>query len=215
MILKKAQDYLERFPALREKIQAGLKAIGLHYTNHLRILHPLEVLIRDLGTEKIRAAVRQPLAGCEVAPYYGCLLVRPYPLSPGITLESLDALIPALGARLADFDMKTHCCGGSLTGTIEEVGNRLVYILLRRAKHLGANVLVTVCPLCQLNLEVQQRALLREYREDVAVPVPYFTQLIGLALGLPESELGLHRLLVPLETNSLTQGRTAREHVAA
>lgn len=202
MILKKAQDYLARYPEIRAKIDQALSAIGLKYQGTARIYHPLEILLRDVGLKNLKARVKNPLAGMNVTPYYGCLIARPYPLSDGLTLESLDQVVPALGANLVDFELKAHCCGGSLTGTIEDVGHRLVYILLRQAKRAQAHAMVTVCPLCQLNLEAHQREIRRIYGEEVSIPIPYFSQLIGMALGLSDKSLGLGRLLVPMQTRT-------------
>ncbi len=199
MVLKKAQDYLARYTNLRERIEAALARGGLRYSGNLQVRHPLEIVIEKIGVKALRDKVKRPLKGWNVAPYYGCLLTRPYTLRNGLTLEAFDTLIPALGANLVDFELKSRCCGGSLTGTINEVGDRLVYILLHEVKRQKANVLVTVCPLCQLNVEAHQKQIIRRYGEDVSIPVPYFTQLIGLALGIPEKDLGLDKLLVPLE----------------
>ena len=198
MVLKKTQDYLARYQELRARILPVLDKAGLHYEGKVKIRHPLEILLRDVGVKALKERVTRPLTGWKVAPYYGCLLVRPYALDNGFTLDKFDAFIPALGATLVDFEFKARCCGGSLTGTIEEVGERLVYILLQQAKRCNADVMVTVCPLCQLNLEAHQSKIVRRYGEDVKIPVPYFTQLIGLALGIPSRELGLEKLLVPL-----------------
>jgi len=215
MILKKTQDYLSRYGDLRSKVERALEKVGLRYEGKLRILHPLEVLLRDVGVKGLKAKVKKPLRGWNVAPYYGCLIARPYPLSEGFTLEAFDQFVPALGANLVDFELKARCCGGSLTGTIEEVGHRLVYILLSQAKRANADALVTVCPLCQLNLEAHQGKIKRQYGDDVAIPVPYFTQLIGMALGLSERALGLEKLLVPLRWDIGEKGHAAREPAAA
>ena len=120
-----------------------------------------------------------------------------------------------MGANLVDFELKDRCCGGSLTGTIEEVGHRLVYILLSQAKTAKADCLVTVCPLCQLNLEAHQGKIKRQYHDDVTIPIPYFTQLIGMALGLSEKALGLEKLLVPLDWKVGKKALAAREPAAA
>lgn len=216
MTLKKAQDYLGRYKELRSKIEAALATIGLRYQGTARIRHPLEILVRDVGVKTLKARVKRPLRGWNVAPYYGCLLVRPYALADGLTLEAFDTFIPALGANLVEFELKDRCCGGSLTGTVEEVGHRLVYILLHQAKRCHADVLVTVCPLCQLNLEAHQNKIKSRFGEDVSLPIPYFTQLIGLALGLSEKALGMEKLLVPLRWEELGErGREAREPAAA
>jgi heterodisulfide reductase subunit B len=168
-----------------------------------------------VGVKGLKAKVKRPLRGWNVAPYYGCLIARPYALSEGMSLEAFDAFIPALGANLVDFDLKARCCGGSLTGTIEEVGHRLVYTILHQAKQNNADLLVTVCPLCQLNLEAYQGKIKRQYGDDVTIPIPYFTQLIGMALGLPEKALGLEKLLVPLGWEVGEKGVAAREPAAA
>lgn len=198
MVLKKTQDYMARYGELRNKILPILSKAGLHYEGRVSIRHPLEILLRDVGMKALKDKVKRPLTGWRVAPYYGCLLVRPYALNDGLTLEKFDAFIPALGATLVDFELKSRCCGGSLTGTIEEVGERLVYIILQQAKRSNADALVTVCPLCQLNLEAHQGKITKRFREEVRIPIPYFTQLIGLALGIPAKVLGLEKLLIPL-----------------
>ena len=215
MILKKTQDYLARYGELRAKIDAALTSIGLRYEGKVQILHPLEIILRDVGVKALKAKVKRPLRGWNVAPYYGCLIARPYALSEGMSLEAFDQVIPALGANLVDFDLKARCCGGSLTGTIEEVGHRLAYIILHQAKRNNADVLVTVCPLCQLNLEAHQSKIKSRYGDDVTIPVPYFTQLIGMALGLSDKALGLEKLLVPLHWEVGEKGHAAREPAPA
>jgi heterodisulfide reductase subunit B len=215
MILKKTKDYLARYGDLREKIDTALATVGLRYEGKIEILHPLEIILRDVGVKGLKAKVKKPLRGWNVAPYYGCLIARPYALSEGFSLEAFDEFVPALGANLIDFELKARCCGGSLTGTVEEVGHRLVYILLHQAKLAKAHVLVTVCPLCQLNLEAHQGKIKKRYGDDVTIPIPYFTQLIGMALDLPEKALGLQKLLVPLHWEVGQKGLAAREPAAA
>ena len=213
MILKKSQDYLLRYGELREKVDRALATVGLKFQGKLQIRHPLEILLRDVGVKRLKERVKNPLKGWNVAPYYGCLIARPYPLGNGATLDNLDAMIPALGANLVEFPLRDHCCGGSLTGTIEEVGQRMAYIILHEGKRLKADVLVTVCPLCQLNLEAHQGAIKKRFGEDVATPIPYFTQLVGIALGIPDKVLGLERLLVPLHSEII--GKRGGAHVGA
>jgi heterodisulfide reductase subunit B len=215
MVLRKAKDYLARYGSLREETERALATAGLEYRGAAQIFHPLEILLRDVGVKGLKAKVKRPLRGWNVAPYYGCLIARPYALSEGMSLEAFDQVVPALGANLVDFDLKARCCGGSLTGTIEDVGHRLVYILLYQAKRNNADVMVTVCPLCQLNLEAHQGKIKRQYKDDVTIPIPYFTQLIGMALDLPEKALGLDKLLVPLRWEVAEKGHGAREPAVA
>jgi heterodisulfide reductase subunit B len=215
MVLNKAQDYLSRYADLRSRIDAALAKVGLRYEGKVQIRHPLEVLLRDVGVKRLKESVKRPLKGWNVAAYYGCLLTRPYALSGNFSLDAFDTVVPALGANLVPFALRDHCCGGSLTGTVEEVGRRLVYIILHEAKRSKADVMVTVCPLCQLNLEAHQGKMKSQYGEEISIPIPYFTQLIGLAMGLPEKAVGLDKLLVPLRMEIGEESRAARAPAAA
>jgi len=200
LVLMKTQDYIKQYPEIGTKVRKALAAAGLDYDSGVRIKHPLEVLVADVGLEAIRPKVKRELAGWKVAPYYGCQIVRPYhhfddPVYP----TSMDRLLQALGAEVVDYHLKTRCCGGSLMGTMEEVGLRLSYILLNEAHKRGANCIATLCPLCQFNLEAYQKKINARYGGDIAMPVLYFTQLLGVAFDLPQKQLGLHRSLVDVE----------------
>jgi heterodisulfide reductase subunit B len=105
----------------------------------------------------------------------------------------------AVGAYVVEYPLKAHCCGGSLMGTMEEIGVRLNFLLLKEAKARTANVLATVCPLCQYNLEAYQDKMRRAFSEDASLPVVYFTQLLGVAFGLSPASLGLQRNFVTAE----------------
>ncbi|WP_456434426.1 heterodisulfide reductase-related iron-sulfur binding cluster [Thermosulfuriphilus sp.] len=145
----------------------------------------------------IKESLRRPLKTLRVAPYYGCQYSRPslrveddaeYP-------QGLDALVLSLGAEVINFSSKAACCGAAQAITHEDVARRLVKKIILEARHKGADLIVTICPLCQFNLEVLQlRAGLRRN-----LPVIFFSQLIGLALGLPEEGLGFEKLLIPLQ----------------
>ncbi|MFB0516662.1 MAG: CoB--CoM heterodisulfide reductase iron-sulfur subunit B family protein [Candidatus Neomarinimicrobiota bacterium] len=198
-VLNKTQHYIDDYSQIGESIHSALAAASLSYTGRVQVRHPLDILVNDVGLEKIAGQVKRPLLGLRVACYYGCLLVRPYatfddPYHP----TTMDRLIRALGAEPVDWPLKTHCCGASLSGTIEEVGVRLSYILLSEARRRGANVVATACPFCQFNLECFQHQMIRDHGLAGEVPVGYFTQLAGIALGLPGRNLGLHRLTIPL-----------------
>lgn len=198
--LVKAQHYLEESEDVFLKVNRGLQSAGLRYSGRADVRHPLEVLVKDIGIEKIAKSVRKPLKGLRIAAYYGCQLVRPYAnFDDQHNPTTMDEILKAAGAQIVDWPLKTRCCGASLTGTIQDVGLRLSYVLLKEARRRKAQVVATACPLCQFNLECFQPTMARRYGEDVTLPVAYFTQILGIALGGSAKDLGLGRLFVPLE----------------
>ena len=196
LVLNKTQKGLKEHPELRRKVVNALKAGGLDYKGTIKVRHPLDVLVNDVGLEKISKFIRKPLKNLKLAAYYGCQLVRPYAtFDDQYDPVTMDNLIKAAGAECVDWPLKTHCCGGSLTGTVPDAGLRLAYNLIREAKRRGAGAMVTPCPLCQFNLDGYQDQIARKY-ERVDMPVLYFTQVLGLAMGLPESALGIKRGII-------------------
>jgi heterodisulfide reductase subunit B len=203
LALLKTQDYLARYPEIRSKVDGALDSIGRKYEGSLKVRHPLDILHNDLGLDAVKAKVSRSLKGLKVVPYYGCQIVRPYAVfDDASNPTTMDDLIEAVGAEVVDYPLKTKCCGGSLIGTVENVGLRLSYNLLKEAKKRGADVIVTICPLCQHNLECYQGGMEKKYDSELSIPVLYFTQLIGLALGIDEKELGLNRAIVPFKLKS-------------
>lgn len=199
LTLKKSNNFLTGGSEKSRKILAALEKAGCGYAGKVEVKHPLQILVQDDVLKKIKARVSQSLTGLRVACYYGCQLVRPFtdfddPDYP----TSLDRLMAAVGAEPVDFSGKTRCCGGSLTGTIENVGLRLNYILLKEAKRKGADVVSTICPLCQFNLEILQSKIIKQYKENIAVPILYFSQLVGLAMGISKDDLGFSRSIIDL-----------------
>jgi heterodisulfide reductase subunit B len=197
LVLNKAKHYIEEKPIVGRYIREALKAADLHYRGKVAVRHPLDVLVNDYGIEKLKEQVKKPLKGLKVAPYYGCQMIRPYAdFDDQYNPVTMDKVLEAMGAEIVEYHLKTRCCGGSLTGTVNEVGLRLNYILLREAKKAGADVVATSCPLCQFNLECYQDKISAKY-EPTKMPVAYFTQLMGVALGIPEKDLGFNHIFVP------------------
>jgi heterodisulfide reductase subunit B len=198
LVLLKTQRYVAQHPDLKERVTAGLAAVGLTYAGTSRVRHPLDVLINDIGLQRIGQRVKQKLTGLKVASYYGCQIVRPFAtFDTTHNPTSMDRLVAALGATPVSWPLKTRCCGGTLIGTIPEAGLRLTRNLLKEAARRGADMMVTVCPLCQFNLECYQNEINRQFQDNLRMPVIYLTQLLGQAFGLSDVELGLQRLFIP------------------
>jgi len=198
-ILNKTQHYIDEYPKVGKKIHSALAAADLSYRGKVEVRHPLDIMVNDIGLEEIASRVKQPLKGVKVASYYGCLLVRPYAtFDDQDNPTTMDRLMAALGAEPVDWSLKTRCCGASLSGTMADVAVRLGYILLSEARRCGADVVATACPFCQFNLECFQQPMIKDHKLAGEIPIAYFTQLTGIALGLPDKALGLHRLSVPL-----------------
>lgn len=188
--LFRVNAHLAMNPELQSQLDAVLGEVGLHYDGSMRVRHLLELLVTDIGVKAIARRVQRRLGGLRVAPYYGCLVARPYAEFDGPDLPtSMDRLLTALGATVVPYVMKTRCCGGVLMTTQRDIALKLVGDLLAPVRDVDC--VVTVCPLCQLNLEAYQRNVGSRLGERVHVPILYFTQLMGLAFALPEPELKL------------------------
>lgn len=196
LVLNKTINGLKEHPELRAKVTDALKAGGLAYKGTAKVRHPLDVLVNDVGLEAIKKRITAPLSGLKLAAYYGCQVVRPYAtFDDQHAPVTMDKLIAVSGAECVNWPMKTRCCGGSLTGTVPEAGLKLAYIILKEAKKRGAQAIVTPCPLCQFNLDGYQDQIAYKY-ERVDIPVLYFTQVLGLAMGLDPAGLGIKRGIV-------------------
>ncbi len=188
-VLRRTQNFLQQHPDTLERINWFTEE---PYLGQTRVSHFLEVLRDDLGWEELSARVVRPLHGLKVAPYYGCLLLRP---QNEIGLDDPDAptilhdCLAALGCEVVDFPYQVECCGSYLVSSRPEmqaeIGQKMAGEILASARQRGAQAIATACPLCQFNLDYPQRQAMD------GLPVLYFTQLMAIALGLPEEEWGL------------------------
>lgn len=170
------------------------EVLGREFHNSVTILP----ILAAVAPEEIAAAVRRPINGLRIACYYGCMFVRPAKVMAFDDEEnpqSMDRLLMAAGAETIDWALKTECCGASLAIPHSEIVVRLTARILRAAKHLGADCIAVACPLCQSNLDQRQREIGRELGEAVDMPILYFSQLLGLALGYTSSEMMIDRSL--------------------
>ncbi|MEM2924569.1 MAG: CoB--CoM heterodisulfide reductase iron-sulfur subunit B family protein [Methanocellales archaeon] len=191
--LLKADYSVKESQGVREKIE-GL--IGEPYRAEVKIKHLINVIIQEYGLDNLAGKVKKPLKGIRAAPYYGCLLTRPARICKAEDPMWLENIIRAIGGEYIEFPSKTKCCGGALLMGKEETANKLAKNLLEEAKKLGANCLIVACPLCHTMLDAQQSKIETIYKTKFTLPVLYFTQAIGLALGLDMRETGLDKHFV-------------------
>ena len=198
--LSKAEQYLSENSDLAEKINIALAAGGMHYTpGGLQVRHLLDIFVNDVGYDAIAEKVVTPLKGLRVAPYYGCMIVRPGfqgVFDDAEQPNTLDKLMKTLGATVVDFPLKANCCGGHMTQISEPVAMDMLHRLIKNAAEYQADIIVALCPMCQFNLDAFQESVNKYYKTNYHIPVLYFTQLVGLALGFSAPELGIGKELV-------------------
>jgi len=183
-------------PAFRAEVNEVLDA---PYEGDVKVYNLLELLIEKVGLEAIARVVKVDLSELRVVPYYGCLLARPAELVAETDSEQpmmMDQLLAAAGARVQWWNYKTECCGASVGVPKKIIQQQLTRKLLEQAILVGADLIVTACPLCHMNLDLRQPQTNAHFGTDYQVPVVYLSQLIGLALGFTPSEMMLERHLI-------------------
>ena len=188
--LKKVEETIRREPGVLVKLNAVLETENLKLSGRIRVRHLLDVLSRDIDTNRIRSLTKKPLSMMRIAPYYGCQCLRPYPVFDNPEKPvSMNPLIESVGARVHPWAMGGVCCGASNLNTHLFVGISLVTDLLKEAR--GADAIVTVCPMCQLNLEGYQHKASEACNETLQIAVLYLPQLLGIAFGLSDADIRL------------------------
>jgi heterodisulfide reductase subunit B len=175
------------------------EAIGAPYDGSVAVYHMVEVVGKMLDQPGFEDKIKRKLKGLKVASYYGCLLVRP----PEITgfddpenPQMMDRIVAAIGAEPVKWRSKVDCCGAALAFTNADVVLKLSGEILEDAVESGADLVAVACPLCQSNLDLRQHNAERYLGVDLELPVLYFTQLLGLALGFSAGQLGLGKHIV-------------------
>ena len=175
------------------------KLLGRSLKEEHTVRSVLQVLHEDIDRETVKAQVTTPLKGLKVVPYYGCLMSRPADLMRFGDPENpmaMDDLLEAAGATVLPFPLKVECCGAAMGIPCNEAVTRLSGKIVDLAASLGADVIAVACPLCQMNLDMRQGQIEKAARKKYTLPVMYYTQLLGLAFGLPRDLLGLKKLIV-------------------
>jgi heterodisulfide reductase subunit B len=195
--MKVANHEVATSPDMQQKVS---DAVGSTYDGSVAVKHLIEVLLEDVGIEKLRKSLVKSLDGLKVAAYYGCLLVRPWDITNFDDAEnptSLDRLVEAMGGRSVDWPCKVDCCGGGLNLTRTDMVVKLSGSIIDMAVAAGADCIAVACPMCQASLDLRQKDMQKKSGRRYQMPIVYVTQLLGLCLGIAPKELGLQRLMVP------------------
>ena len=194
-VMSQAIHRMKQDQAYMDRINSHLADEGLEYRGTVEIKHLLWILIEDYGLDELTQAITRPLRGIRMAPFYGCYIVRP---TEALDIDqhperqtSLERLIEVLGATLVDFDGKTRCCGFPILTTNERNSMAMVAKHTSEVKDLGADAMVTPCPLCHLNLDGFQPKAAAQAGRKIDLPILHLPQAIGLAMGISPKELGL------------------------
>ncbi len=179
------------------------------FRGQIKVLSGIEMFHHEAVLPLLKERLKKPLEGLRVVPYYGCLAVRPpevvQPDDPENPMQ-MDHILDAIGAEVLNWPYKTDCCGGSLTLTITDMVIKLSQKLLDMARLVEADAIVTMCPMCQANLDTRQADISRVTGKEYAIPVLYVTELIGMALQASEARGWLGKHMVPAERMLSSKG---------
>jgi heterodisulfide reductase subunit B len=192
-VIKRTNRLFQKDSEKREKIN---NFIEKNYQGDLRVLHYLELLKQDIGFIRLKDKIKTPLLGLKAAPYYGCMLLRPFEEMGFDDKERptiFEEFLATLGAEAIDFPFKIECCGSFQSVGSPDVATECAYKILRSAIRRRAEVVATTCPMCAFNLDHKQAEIKQKYLYFDKVPVLYFTQLLGIAMGLDYQAVGFEQ----------------------
>jgi heterodisulfide reductase subunit B len=195
MQLLKAGRALQRDSALRAEICGIVEG---QVSGSARVLNLIQVF-QKIGLDRLKSAAKVKLESIKAACYYGCLLTRPRDVTNFDDCEqprSMEAVLGAVGVKTVDWNYRTECCGAGMTLASEQTVLDLSHRILSDAAAHGANCLAVACPMCHVNLDMKQPDIARRYGLKHRLPVYYLTDLVGMALGIPASALGVNRHFV-------------------
>jgi len=197
--LRKANKMLREDKALREEVNSQLKESGLEFRGTIEVKHLVQALVEDMGLEKIKNAVVNPLTVLKVSEHNGCHVLRPKEFAGFDDPEDpkmLKSLIEATGAKCLDYMDETECCGAPIVGVNDKIPLQLTRDKLNHIKMVNAQVLITVCPFCHMMYDTNQPRIEKMFNETYGIPILHYPQLLGLAMGMPPEELALNDLRV-------------------
>ena len=204
--------HLKKDADLAEHVNFALEEDNLHFSGNINVKHLIEVFSQDVDPQELRSKATKPLTGVRVAPYYGCQIVRPQKEKEDVEQpQFFEEMLSAIGATPVNFPLKMRCCGGSLILSSRTAALSMVRNLLQCAVDSQATVIATACPMCQVNLECYQQQVNQEFGTNFSMPILYFTQLVGLAMGIPTKKLGIGKEFIAMAPSLLQPGQVEPE----
>jgi succinate dehydrogenase / fumarate reductase cytochrome b subunit len=199
-VMGQANKRLKEDPDYLAEINKYLAEEGLEYKGTASPKHLLWIILEDLGLDKLKEMIVTPMTDLRFAPFYGCYILRP---TEALDFKghperqtSLESLIEAVGAEVVDFSGKAKCCGFPILTINERNSVAMVAKHTSEASDLGADAMVTPCPLCHLNLDGFQPKAMAQSKRNIDLPILHMPQVIGLALGFTPQEMGLDRHII-------------------
>ena len=192
-VIKRTNRLMQGDGEKREKIN---NFIEKNYQGDLRVVHYLEILKQDIGFPQLKEKIKKPLSGLKAAPYYGCMLIRPFEEMEFDDKERpmiFENFLETLGADPIEFPYKIECCGSFQSVASPDVATECAYKILGSAMKNGAEAVVSTCPMCTFNIDQKQADIKAKYLDFKPVPVFYFTQLLGISMGLDYRTLGFEQ----------------------
>jgi heterodisulfide reductase subunit B len=194
--MKVANHEIQSSVAIRKEVAASL---GEDYDGNVRVLHFTEMLVKEIGIQKLKKRFTHTLDGLKVTSYYGCLLVRPQEVTGFDDPENptlIDQLVLGMGGESIDWPHKVACCGGGFAISRTDIVLELSNSILDMATSSGAQCIAVACPMCQINLDMRQGNINNIKKTRYEMPIVYITQLLGLCLGIHPRKLGLNKCIV-------------------
>ena len=194
--LTEANHEIQEDEKLRKRINEDLSEwVGLRYEGGIRVTHFTRILREEIGKKKIAEQIKADLSSLHVAPHYGCHYTKPTSIYGKIedpeNPKSLDELIEATGAHSVQYEDKLQCCGGGVLAIDEQVALAMSQRKLEHIRDQQADAMVLVCPFCNVMYEGNQRKIEKVFQKEYKLPILYYPQLLGLALGIEPDELGM------------------------
>lgn len=202
-VMSAANRRLKQERATLDRINRILGQDGMAYGGGIQVKHLLWIAVRDIGLTRVADQVKTPFRDFRIAPFYGCYMLRPSwelgfddPENP----TSLEKIIRAVGGEPVAYAGRTKCCGFPIILEKEAIAVAMAGTNMKDARDHGADFMVTPCPLCHMSLDIYQERAGQAVKTTLNLPILHLPQLLGLAMGIPASELGLSRHLIPADS---------------